>query len=118
MRIRALGGDAAARSPRQKALLQQVGLVNFLDRVGLFADRRGEALDSDRAAVELVDYRAENRTVHFVETGRVDFEQLERTQRNLARHDGRLVDLSEVADAAQQAVDDSRRAACPRRELM
>src|SRR5580704_19553502 len=111
MRIRALGGDAAARSPRQEALLQQVGLVNFLDCVGLFADRRGQALDPDWAAVELVDYRTEDRTVHFVEAGRVDFEQLERAQRNLARDDRRLVDLREVAHAAQQAVDDSRRAA-------
>src|SRR3984885_5802463 len=107
MRIRAVGGDAAARRPRQKTLLQQVGFVNFLDRVGLFADRRGQALDADRAAVELVDYRAENRTVHLVEARRVDFEQLERAQGNLAREDRRLVDLREIAHAAQKAVDDS-----------
>src|SRR5208282_254341 len=117
MRIRALGGYAAARSPRQETLLQQVGLVNFLDCVRLFADRRGQALDPDRAAVELVDYCAENRAVHLVEAGRVDLEQLERAQRNLAGDHRRLVDLREVADAAQQAVDDSRRAARPRREL-
>src|SRR5580658_4866937 len=118
MRVRALRGDAAARSPRQKTLLQQVRFVNFLDGVGFFADRRGQALDADRSAVELVDYRTENRTVHLVEAGRVDFEQLERAQRNLARDDRRLVDLREVADAAQQAVYDSRRAARPRCELM
>src|SRR5271154_6759748 len=118
MRVRALGGDAAARSPRQETLLQQVGLVDFLDRVGFFAPCRGKALDADRAAVELVDYRAENRTIHLVEGGRGDFEQLERAQRNLARDDRRFVDLREVADAAQQAIDYSRSAARPRRELM
>src|SRR5208282_389256 len=111
MGIGALGRDSSARSPRQKSLLQQVRLVNFLDGVGFLADRGGKTLDADRSTVELVDYRTENRAVHLVEAGRVDFEQFERAQRDFARHDRRLVDLREVAHAPQQAVGDARRPA-------
>ena len=75
MRIRALGRNPSARSARDKSLLQHVRLVHFLNRVGFFANCRGQALDPDRPAVELVDYRAKNRSVHLVESRRVDFEQ-------------------------------------------
>src|ERR1700691_5204815 len=100
MRVRALSGDAAARCAREESLLQQVGLVNFLDGVGLLADRGRKALDANRTAVELVDDRAENRAIHLVESCRVYFEQLERGESDLPRDDRRFVDLREVADAA------------------
>src|SRR5208337_1116193 len=85
--------------------------------VRLLADRRGEAVDADRAAVELVDYRGQDRAVHLVEAARVDIEQLQRRKRDFARYDPRLVDLGEVAHPAQQAVDDARRAARARGEF-
>src|SRR5208337_1808722 len=115
MRVGALRGDAAARRARQEAFLQQVGFVNFLDGVRFLADCGGKAFYTYRAAVELVDYRAENRAVHLVEACRVDFEQLESAERDFARDDRRFVDLREVADAPQQAVGDSRRSARTRR---
>ena len=78
MRIRALSRDSSARGSRDKSFLQHVRLVDFLDSVGFLADRRRQALDSDWPAIELVDYRAENRSIHLVESRGVDFEQVER----------------------------------------
>src|SRR5579872_529996 len=75
MRIRALGRDASALRARDESLLHQVGLVDFLDSIALFADRRREALDADWAAVELVDDGGEDRAIHFVEAHRVDFQK-------------------------------------------
>src|SRR6266403_100992 len=50
-------------SPPDKSFLQHVRLVHFLNRVGFLADRRGQALHADRSAIELVDYRAKNRSI-------------------------------------------------------
>ena len=48
-----LGEDAAARSPLQQALLEQVGLQHVLDRVLLLADRHRQRREADRPAGEL-----------------------------------------------------------------
>jgi hypothetical protein len=82
-----------------ESFLQEVGLVDVTDGVGFLSDRRSKGLDSDRAAIELVDYRCQDRAVHFVKATRVDLEQLGRAQGNFASHDRQLVDPSEIADA-------------------
>ena len=46
----ALGEHAAARRALDQALLQQVGLVDVLDRVLLLVDRDGQGREPDRAA--------------------------------------------------------------------
>ena len=43
-----------ARRAHQEALLEQVGLVDVLDRVGLLAHRHGQRRQPDRAAAELL----------------------------------------------------------------
>jgi hypothetical protein len=53
MRIRPLGGDAAACSAGNESLLQEVGFVNVANGVGLLADCCRQGVDSDRATVEL-----------------------------------------------------------------
>ena len=118
MRVGALGRDAAARGARKESLLQQVRLVNLIDRVGLFSDSGREALDPDRSAVKLVDDRAEDRAIHLIEACRIDFEQLQSGQRDLARDDRRFINLREVPHAAQQSIGDSRRPARSRSELV
>jgi hypothetical protein len=71
-------GDAPARRALQVALLDQVGLDHVLDRAALLADRRGDVVEPDRAAVEAVDHGLEQLAVHHVEALRVDVEHRQR----------------------------------------
>src|SRR3984893_17290996 len=109
---------AAARGACDKSFLQQVGLVDFADGIGLFAHRRGETLEHDRTAVQLVDDGGEDRAVHPVKAAGVDLQQLERADRDFAGHRSGFVDLGEVAHPAQQAVGDARCPACAARDLV
>ena len=118
MRIRTRSGDAAALGARNESLLHQVGLVDFLYSVALFADCGREAFTPDRAAIEFVDDGGENRAIHFVEAHRIDLQQLERAKRDLARDDRLLVHLREVTDTSQQPIRDARRAAGARRDFV
>ena len=75
--------DAAARRAHHEALLDQVRLDHVLDRAALLAERRREALDADRTAVELLDDRQQELAVHDVEAERIDVEHVERRLRHL-----------------------------------
>jgi hypothetical protein len=59
MRVRPLRCNATARRSGDESFLQEIGLVDVTDGVGFLSDRRRKGLDSNRAAVELVDYRCE-----------------------------------------------------------
>ena len=59
-------------------MLDQVGLDHVFDRVALFADGRGQAVDAHRAAIELVDDGFEQLAVHQVQALRIDFEHGQR----------------------------------------
>jgi hypothetical protein len=59
MCVRTLCGNTTARRSGNESFLQEVGLVDIADGVGFLSDRRSQGLDSDRAAVELVDYRCQ-----------------------------------------------------------
>jgi hypothetical protein len=59
MCVRTLCGNTTARRSGNESFLQEVGLVDIADGVGFLSDRRSKGLDSDRAAVELVDYRCQ-----------------------------------------------------------
>ena len=117
MAVRQRGGDPAARGALQEALLDQERLQHVLDRVALLADRRGEVVDADRAAGELVEHRAQQLAVHHVEARRVDVEHRERVVGDVARDLAVGAHLGEVAHAPQQPVDDPRRAARAARDL-
>ena len=95
----------------EKADLDQEGLVDVLDRVLFLADRRGDRVEADRAAAELLDDRAQQLAVDLVEAVLVDLEQLERRVRDVERDRAVGAHLRVVAHAAQQAVGDARRAA-------
>ena len=75
--------DAAARSAHDEALLDQERLDHVLDRAALLAERRREALDADRAAVELLDDRQQELAIHDVEAERIDVEHVERRLRHV-----------------------------------
>ena len=113
-----LGDDAPARRPLQEAELEQVRLVDVLDRVRLLAERHRERREPDRAAAELLDDRAQQLAVEPLEAGLVDLEQLERLLGDLARDDAGVAHLGDVAHAPQDAVRDPRRAARAARDLV
>ena len=74
----ALRGRPPARRALDQAALEQVGLVDVLDRVLLLAHRDRERREPDRAAAELLADRAQDLAVEAVEARVVDLEQVER----------------------------------------
>ena len=117
MGVRTLCGNTTARGSGNESFLQEVGLVDITDGVGFLPDRRSKGLDSARTAVELVDYRGENRAVHLVKATRIDLKQLRRAQGHFAGHHRQLIDLGKIAHAPQQPVGDPRRPARARGEF-
>src|SRR3954468_23074551 len=70
--------DAAARSPLEEPPLEQVGLVDVLDRVLLPPHGHGQRRQADRTAAELLADRAEDLAVEAIETEMVDLQLRER----------------------------------------
>ena len=100
-----------ARRALEEAELEQVRLVDVLDRLRLLAERDGERREPDRPAAELLDDAAQELAVEPLEAGAVDLEQRERLLGDLRRDDALVAHLGDVAHAAQDAVRDARRAA-------
>ena len=69
----------------EKSYLNQERLVDIFDGVFFFADRRGDAVDADRPAAELVDDRPQQLPIDLVESMLVDLEQLQRVGRHRLR---------------------------------
>ena len=63
-------GDPPARGAHDEALLDQVGFEHVLDGAAFLADRRGQVVQPDRAAVELLDHGLQQAAV-FAELSRV-----------------------------------------------
>jgi len=70
-----VGDDPSSRRALQEAELEQVRLVDVLDRLGLLAERDGERRQPDRAAAEALDHAAQELTVEALEPDFVDLEQ-------------------------------------------
>src|SRR5690606_11215825 len=105
--------DATARRPLQKALLDQVRLVDLLDGARVLARRDGQVREPGRAAAELLDEREQDALVHVVESFLVHVERFEGVVSDGTRDAAVALDLGEVARAAQQAVGDAGRAPAP-----
>ena len=73
-----MSGDPAAGSAVQKADLDQKGLVDFFDGVGLLGERRAERVQAHRAALVLLDDGEQQFAVDFVEAMAINFEHAER----------------------------------------
>ena len=109
--------DAPARCPVDEPLLQQVRLVDVFHRVRLFADRARDRLEADGATSELRADRSQNLAIHRVEAECIHLESNERLVGEGRCDDAVPLHLGEVADAAQQAVCDARRAPAAARDL-
>src|SRR6185503_3626333 len=110
-------GDAATRGALQETFLDQVRLDHVLERAALLAYRGGKAVDAYRAAVELLDHREQEPTVHRVEAVRIHLEQVHRGLRDALVDGAVAFHLRVVAHAAQESVPDPRPAARTRRDL-
>src|SRR3954451_23481779 len=78
VRPRRRSRHAPARRAFEEAALQQVGLVDVLNRVGLLPDRHGERREADGTAAELLADRREDLAVEAVEAELVDVEHGQR----------------------------------------
>ena len=106
-----VGDHTTAWGSLQEAELEQVRLVDVLDRVGLLAERDGDRGEADRASAELEGDRLEELAVDPLEPSLVDLVELERLPRDV-RGDRALVPyLRDVPDAPEDPVGDARRAA-------
>src|SRR5512140_1756147 len=106
MRVGARGGYAAASGACDEALLQKIWLVHLTDGVGFLTNSSGETLDADGTAVELVNDGGENRAIHTIESARIDLQQLQCAERDLAGDDRGIVDLGIIAHTPQQSIRD------------
>ena len=111
---------ASARRPIEKADLNQVRLVDVLDGVRLLGNRRRQAVDDDRAAVEFVDDRPEQATIAHVEAEGVHVEQgCSAAVGDLHRDTlGPPASAKSRTAQAEQAVRDARRAARAPRQFL
>ena len=118
MRTAKIGDRPAARCPLDEAELEQIRLVDVLDRLLLLAERHRQRREADRAAPELDRDRLEQVTVGPLEADAVDLVELERLVRDLERDRALVADLGDVAHAAEDAVGDTRSAPCPGGDLV
>ena len=107
--VRPRGGDAPPRGPLQQPLLEEVRLVDVLDRVGRLPHAVGEGPEAHRPALEGLGEPAEDLAVELLQAERVHLQQLQRLLGDGAVHAGDAPHLGDVADPAQQAVGDPRR---------
>src|SRR4051794_37116822 len=99
----------AAGRALEEAELQQVGLVDVLDRLGLLAEGNRKRRESHRPAAEALDDAAQKLAVEALEPHRVDLEQREGLFGHRRRDDALVAHLRDIAYAPQDAVRDPRR---------
>ena len=110
MRPPQIGDHATTGCSLQEAELEQVGLVDVLDRVGLLAECDGDRGETDGAAAELEGDRLEELAVDPLEAPLVDLVELERIDRELLetiafKFGGGPVGLSTIAVALGEETD-------------
>src|SRR4051812_5790912 len=105
------GRAAAPGRPLEQATLEQVGLVDVLDRVRLLGDGDGERGEADRAAAEVGADRGEDLTVETVQPLVIDLEEVERGACRAGVDVPAPVNLGVVAGALEQPVGDAGSAA-------
>ena len=102
---------AAARRALEEAALEQVGLVDVLDRVRLLADGDGERRETDRAAAEASRRSSRGSRGRAVEAELVDASRSSAARATVGVDRAVAAHLGVVAHALEQAVGDARRAA-------
>ena len=96
--------------------LEQVRLIDVLDRVLFLPDRDRKRREADGAAAELLADGAQDLTVEAIEALVVDLEQIESGSGDRLVYDATLPNLGVVAYALEQAVGDAGSAAAALRD--
>ena len=102
-------GGAALRRARDQAAANQIRLVDFFDRAFFLARCDGDRLESDGPPLANQDIK--DAPVERAEAVAVDAETRESLERDILVDAIVVVFLREIADATQEAVGDTRRAA-------
>src|ERR671936_1570562 len=102
-----VGNHPAARRALDEAELEEVRLVDVLDRLLLLAEGDRERGEPDRPAAELDRDRFEQVAVGALEADPVDLVELERLERDVERDRALVAHLGDVADTAQDPVGDA-----------
>ena len=76
--------DPTARRPQDKTLLNQEGLQHILNRTALFRQSRSQAIDTHRAAIELLDHGQQQPSIQMIKALSVNVQQIERSLRGCA----------------------------------
>ncbi len=87
--------------------MDEVGFIDFLDGLGLFANGCGDGVYTDGAAAVFVEDREHDLAVDFVQAEPVYFEEVESSGRDGQGDFAIGADLGVVAHAAQKTVRDA-----------
>ena len=109
--VRPFGRDATTGRSNQQTVAQQVRLVRVLDGRGLFTTGVGQSRESDRLIGELIDRASRIRRSNLSRPNSSTPKSASASTRHVVVHDVVALHRGEVANSAQQAVGDSRRAA-------
>src|SRR5579862_1860473 len=108
-----LGRHTAPGSAVEKADLHEKGLVNFLDRVGLFSQDGSKGIHTHWPALIFLDNRKQQPAIHFIETVLVHFQHLQSGSSRWQIDYARAAHLRVIAYPAQQPIGNSRRSPRP-----
>ena len=108
MLIRLLRNTASAGRSCEKPLLEKVRLIDIFQRYRLFVDRRRQRLNTDRAAVIVLNNAAQHTPIQRIETQMVNLQPVERFVRYVARYHAVCRYLCKIAYASENAVCNTR----------
>ena len=91
----------AARRAIEKADLHQVRFDYLLDRIFLFVQGSSDRAKTDRTAVEFLNYRQQELTVHFIEAVGIDFHSIESIVGDRLGDMAFVIDLGKIAHATK-----------------
>lgn len=111
-------GDAAARRFADKPKLQEIRLVNVLNRRSFFSCGCGKRVQTDRTAAEFNDNRIQQSSVNIVKPQLIHFKSVQRHCRNGSGNAPVSFNLGEITYALQKPVCDSGRAARTQGDLV
>src|SRR6188508_1109689 len=99
--------DAAAWGPLEETELEQIRLVDVLDRVRLLAQRDRQRGQSHRAAVEALHDGTQELAIHGLEAALVDLQQLEGLAGDVRCDRSVVPDFGDIAHTPENAVGDA-----------
>ena len=100
--------DSSSGGAVDEADLQQIRFIDIFQSDGLFTDRTGDGLDTDRSAFEPFDDAPQIADIHIVQSQGIHFQLLQGFLGDVQIDDTVVSDLSEIADSAEETVGDTR----------